>query len=267
MNSFHKYYRRAVPVFFAFLLLLNYLSAAGIILPATQAEVSDKYVNLFAPAGITFSIWAVIYIGMALTISIDFIRPKGDRFGALYRQLILPRMIEWIALNIVWIICWSNEWLLASLIVILLYTTRIMKSVETISATPTLRENPWLLKYSMGLHFGWLLVASMANLTTYTVSQGVDLTGTIGIIWTVALMIVVVALSAYYYTKLGNEMIMPVALWAILGIFIKHSPFSSFEYKSNIVMYVAAVLFVISAVGFVQLFRLQKEQRAKRANK
>lgn len=129
MNSFHKYYRWAVPVFFALLLLLNYLSAAGIILPATQAEVSDKYVNLFAPAGITFSIWAVIYIGMALTISIDFIRPKGDRFGALYRQLILPRMIEWIALNIVWIICWSNEWLLASLIVILLYTTRIMKSV------------------------------------------------------------------------------------------------------------------------------------------
>ena len=267
MNSFHKYYRWAVPVFFILLLLLNYLSSAGIMLPATQAEVSDKYVNLFAPAGITFSIWAVIYIGMGLTISIDFIRPKGDKFGMYYRQLILPRMVEWVALNIVWVICWSNEWLLASLIVILLYATRIMKSVEAISATPVLRENPWYLKYPMGLHFGWLLVASMANLTTYTVSQGVDLTGLLGIIWTVALMIIVVALSAYYYMKLGNEMIMPAALWTLVGIFLNHSPFSSFEHKEVSIMYITVVIFVISAVGFVQLFRLQKEQRAERENK
>lgn len=263
MNAFHKYYRWAVPILFVLSLLMNYLSAAGIILPATQAEVSDKYVNLLAPAGITFSIWAVIYLGMALTMSIDFTRAKGDSFKTHYQQLIQPRMIEWIALNIVWIICWSNEWMLASLIVILLYTTRLMKTVATISASPALRQHPWFLKYPMGLHFGWLLVASMANLTAYTVSQGVDLTGFVGIIWAVAMMLIIIALSAYYYMKYGNEMIMPAALWTLVGIFIKHSPFSSFEYKEISVMYLSLVLFVISAVGYIQLYRLQREQRQK----
>lgn len=264
MNAFSKYYRWATPVLYILLLLLNYLSASGVILPATQAEVSDKYVNLFAPSGITFSIWAVIYLGMAATISIEFIRPNGDHFKTYYRQLIQPRMIEWMALNIVWIISWSNEWILASLIAILLYTSRLMKTVAAISATPALRENPWLLKYPMGLHFGWLIVASMANLTTYTVSQGVDLTGLLGIIWAIIMMVIVIALTAYYYTKFGNEMIMPVALWALVGIFIQHSPMSTFEYKEVAVMYISAVLFVISTVGYVQLNRLQREQRAKK---
>lgn len=266
MNAFSKYYRWATPALYVLLLLLNYLSAAGIILPATQAEVSDKYVNLFAPSGITFSIWGIIYLGMAATISIEFIRPNGDSFKTYYRQLIQPRMIEWMALNIVWIICWSNEWILASLIAILLYTSRLMKTVATISSTPVLREHPWLLKYPMGLHFGWLLVASMANLTTYTVSQGVELTGLLGIVWTIIMMVIVIALTAYYYTKFGNEFIMPVALWALVGIFIQHSPMSNFAYKEVAVMYLSAVLFVISSVGYVQLNRLQREQRAKKAN-
>lgn len=261
MNSLHKYYRWAAPVLFVLMLLVNYLSSAGVFLPATQAEVSDKYVNLLAPAGITFSIWAVIYIGMAVAISIDFIRPQDDSFATYYRQLILPRMIEWIPLNIVWIICWSNEWILPALVVILLYTMRVMKAVETISGTAKLRENPWLLKYPMGIHLAWLLVASMANLTTYTVSQGLDLTGLVGIIWTVVMMIIIIAVSVYYYTKLGNEAIMPVALWTLVGIFIKHSPMSSFEYKEVSIMYISALLFVISAVAFVQLYRLQREQR------
>ena len=74
MNSFHKYYRW---VDLRIVTIIKLFECGEIILPATQAEVSDKYVNLFA-AG-TFSIWAVIYIGMALTISIDFTVQRAFR--------------------------------------------------------------------------------------------------------------------------------------------------------------------------------------------
>ena len=50
----------------------------------------------------------------------------------------------------------SNEWLLASLIVILLYTTKNYENVEAISA-PTLRRRPWFLKYN-GSTF-WLVIS------------------------------------------------------------------------------------------------------------
>ncbi len=43
---------------------LNYLAAFGILFPYTQQEISDLHGNLLAPAGFTFSIWGIIYIGV-----------------------------------------------------------------------------------------------------------------------------------------------------------------------------------------------------------
>lgn len=261
MNAFHKYYRWTVPIFFIMMLLFNFLSSFGVILPATQAEISDKYVNLVAPAGITFSIWSVIYLGMAAVVSIDFINIKNQEFVNHYRVLIQPRMLEWMALNILWLITWSYEWILVSLIVLLLYTSRIMNLTAVISRTPALRIKPWLLKFPMGLHLGWLLVASMANLTTYLVSLGVDGTGLWGIVWAAGILVVVLALSAYYYMKFGNEMLMIPALWTLVGVFIKQSPMFGFVHSEVILMYISVVLFIIGMVAFISLFRLQKEQR------
>lgn len=260
MKAIHKYYRWLIPVFFILVMAVNYLSTSGIIFPATQAEVSDKYINLLAPAGFTFSIWGVIYLGMVLVILIDFLKGKDETFQKAYRTLIQPRMIEWMAYNLLWIIAWSYEYILVSLIAILLYTNSIMRIVATISATPALRKNPWWLKYPMGLHLGWLLVASFANLTTYAVSVGMPGTGFWGMIWASAAMVIIVAVAAFYYTKYGNQALMLPAIWTLVGIFMKHSPFSDFAFKEGIILYVSAFLFVIGSVIYVSLFRMQREQ-------
>ena len=42
-------------------------------------EVSDFYANLFAPAGITFSIWGVIYLLLALFVLYSFGAFKGKK--------------------------------------------------------------------------------------------------------------------------------------------------------------------------------------------
>lgn len=261
MNSLYKYYRWLVPGFFVLMVGVNYLSTSAVIFPATQAEISDKYVNLLAPAGFTFSIWAVIYIGMLAVILIDFLKIKDDRLVFSYRTSIQARMVEWMSLNILWIISWSYEYLLVSLIAILLYTNSILKLVAIISRTPVLRQQTWQLKLPMGLHAGWLLVASFANLTTYLVSRGLSGTSFWGMIWASAAMVIILAVVTFYYAKYGNQAIMIPALWTLFGIFMKHSPFSDFAYKEGIIMYLSAFLFVIGVVVYLSLFRLQKEQK------
>ncbi|TFG24766.1 MAG: tryptophan-rich sensory protein, partial [Promethearchaeota archaeon] len=42
-------------------LIINGLSGTGIFNGKSVGEISDAYPNLFTPAGLTFSIWSVIY--------------------------------------------------------------------------------------------------------------------------------------------------------------------------------------------------------------
>jgi len=48
--------------------IVNGLSSALPINGKTAGELSDQYPNLFVPAGLTFSIWGVIYILLAIFV-------------------------------------------------------------------------------------------------------------------------------------------------------------------------------------------------------
>ena len=54
-----------VVITFIIMVTVNALSALLPINGITPGEVSDSYPNLFAPAGITFSIWSLIYLLLA----------------------------------------------------------------------------------------------------------------------------------------------------------------------------------------------------------
>jgi hypothetical protein len=54
-----KYYNI---VLFAIMVVMNYLANALPLNDKTTGELSDSYPNLFVPAGITFSIWGIIYL-------------------------------------------------------------------------------------------------------------------------------------------------------------------------------------------------------------
>ena len=54
-----------VVITFVIMVTVNALSALLPLNGITPGEVSDSYPNLFAPAGITFSIWSLIYLLLA----------------------------------------------------------------------------------------------------------------------------------------------------------------------------------------------------------
>ncbi len=177
------------PILFALVLLVNYLSSSGEFFPNTQSEITDRYTDLLSPAGFTFSIWSVIYIGVAITLASKFINSKNPEFVAEYKK-IQPLNWLWMILNIAWIFTFAYEQLALSTFLIVLYTLTLGYLSYKVTSTPVLNENPLLLKWPIGLHFGWLIVATFPNLTTFLVSVGLDGTGMAGVIWAVVAMMV-----------------------------------------------------------------------------
>ncbi|MCR4395201.1 MAG: hypothetical protein NUW07_00530, partial [Candidatus Saccharicenans sp.] len=53
---------------FLFMVTINYLANALPINNLDTRQLSDKYPNLFVPAGFTFSIWGLIYLLLAVFI-------------------------------------------------------------------------------------------------------------------------------------------------------------------------------------------------------
>lgn len=263
MNRSTTIEKWAVPILLVIMLAVNYLSATGMILPYTQAEISDKYLNLFAPAGFTFSIWSVIYLGVLATASIDLFKSETDSFANGYRQLIRPLFFQVLLYNILWTLAWNNDWVLVALLIIALYARTMIQMMKAISGNALLRQSPWLLKYPVGLHTGWLLVATLANLVTFAVSQGINGVDEVAVWWTIAVMVVAVGIAAYYYAVYGNQAVMLPTIWAVFGIIMKHQEQSDFEFSSPII-YWAGILIAAAAIAlYIYLFFTQYKQNKK----
>lgn len=240
--------RWLLSLIFVVVLLVNYLSSAGIFLSNTQQEISDKYINLLAPIGFTFSIWGVIYAGMAVTIFYELKKQMDEHYLEIYSMQIKPLFAQWMVLNVLWIISWSEEWLLLSFILIAAYARTLLKLMKIISQNKLLRSKNWILKYPVGLHTGWIVFATFANLTTYAVSIGIDGTGKFAVWWTMILMIIAVGVGVYLYAMYGNEALMLPIIWGIFGIAIKHQNSVNFLYANSIICYMAWLL-VFIAIG------------------
>lgn len=96
-------------VLFMAMIVMNYLANALPLNGKTTGELSAQYPNLFVPAGITFSIWGVIYLLLGAFVILQF-RHKNKS---------LAKTVGWAfaiscLLNSFWIVAWHYEYLLLS---------------------------------------------------------------------------------------------------------------------------------------------------------
>ena len=98
-------------VAFAGMILMNYLANALPLGGKTTGQLSDQYPNLFTPAGITFSIWGVIYLLLLGFVFLQF-RESHKNLSASIGWLFAIGCV----LNALWIVAWHYEQLPLSLL-------------------------------------------------------------------------------------------------------------------------------------------------------
>lgn len=212
--------------------------------------VSDAYGNLFAPAGITFAIWGLIYflLGAHVLYQLGLFH-EGDRGDAGLLTKVGVLFAASSVANTAWVFAWHYDviWLsallLVSMLVLLILITKAIRE-----ATLTGRERLFV-RLPFSVYFGWITVATVANITVWLVSTGWDGFGIDESVW--AALIIVVAAAIGTVTMLRNRDVAYglVLVWAYLGIVIKHTSDTGFDGQYPLVIGTTVVCLVVFLVA------------------
>jgi len=243
---------------FVFMIVMNFLANYLPLNGVTTAEISDRYYNIFTPAGYTFIIWGVIYIALTLWIiaviwgvSRNKERPTDiiSRVGYFF--------IASSVLNGIWIFTWHYDLILVSLIVmlalllslVLLYTRLRMSQEE---------GGIYLLPFS--IYLGWITVATIANLATYSVAINWNRFGLPAELWLTILLLVTLGVSIFMVLGLKDLTYGLVILWALSGIATaRWSEFGTFNYTTAITIGAGVLLLIVFGRSLASTGRLKEK--------
>ncbi len=240
----------------AAVILINALANALPINGITTGELSDMYPNLFVPAGITFSIWGLIYLLLIIWNAYQFREAYSSSAGDGKRVIDAgPWFLVSCIGNILWILFWHYQFLLLSLAVMLgiLYSLiRLYLSIG-IGTTPAGRKEMWLYRVPVSVYLGWISVATIANVTAVLVHYGWNGFGLTEAFWTAAVIIAGMVIAAGMIIRKQDVIHPLVVVWAYIGIIIKRSTVDAVPVMSVIVTAWIGVIAIL-ALAAVFLF-------------
>lgn len=213
---------------FAAVVTVNFLSASLPLNGKTPGQLSDQYPNLFVPAGLTFSIWGIIY----LVLMIWMLLQAAGLLRPTLRAHVAPGVenVGWLflltcILNIAWLFAWHWEQIGLSVAVMASLLTTLITLNEKIrnGRSKVNATEKWLSHTAFGLYQGWITVALIANVTALFVASGWQGFGIPESTWAI-LMIAIGAGLAVFMVLSRNMIFHGLAVaWALLGIYIKRT--------------------------------------------
>ncbi|MFH0769302.1 MAG: hypothetical protein V1932_07025 [Chloroflexota bacterium] len=190
----------------------------------TTGELSDQYPNLFVPTGLTFSIWGVIYILLAIFVIYELIVAikKDTQKSSFIGNIGVVFFVSSLA-NIGWIFAWHYEVLPLSLVLMLL----LLGSLITIylrlriGKSDSTRSEKYLVHLPFSIYLGWITIATIANVTALLVDVNWNTFGLGEQFWTAAVIIAGIAITLSILFTRKDIFYCLVVDWALLGILLK----------------------------------------------
>jgi hypothetical protein len=241
MSSNNKILRVSNIIAFILTIIVN---ASANILPLngiTTGELSDKYGNLFTPAGFVFSIWGVIYILLAAYTYYQYAEDDDE----------LHNKIGWLFaascfFNSIWIFLWHYEIISLSvvamagiLVCLILIYTRLEIGLVEVS-----RKKLYMVHTTFSIYLGWITVAPIANVAALLVAYGWDGYNSTAVYITVAMILVALVLTLVNTYVRGDVSYAAVLVWALGGIVQK-------QRGTGLIPYVAGFSIIAIIAGLV----------------
>jgi hypothetical protein len=229
---------------------MNSLQGSEVFNGTTVGEVSAKYETLFTPAGYAFAIWGIIYLLLILFVTYQWFvwfKRKEDRE--------LKQISWWFAVgnlaNGLWVVAWLNEQMGLSVLLILILLFSL------IQLTIRLRLEIWdaplriiaFVWWPVCIYLGWVIVATVANISVFLVSIGWQGGFLQEQVWTIIMIVAATTIYLLLIKTRNMREAAVVGIWALVAIAVK-------QWHLNIEIVIAAltasaILFVTVAVhGF-----------------
>lgn len=238
-------------------LLVIAINAMANILPINgfnTGEISDFYPNLFVPVPLTFSIWLVIYLGL-----LGFIIYQWGAFSGWTQDHshTVSRIGWWFFLsclaNAGWIVLWHYLYVELSVLVMgilflcLLVIYLRLRAAD--SPSDTERRFAWV---PFSIYFGWITVATIANITALLVELDWDRLGMTPESWTVIMIGAALVITlAVLFTKRDMAFSL-VVIWTLAGIYMRHSG----EFAGQYAQVVTAAMVSAALIGIVMVLMI-----------
>lgn len=195
---------------YAIMLGLNYWSATDV------GMIADQDQTIIQPAGYVFSIWGLIYI--LLLVWLIRLFAVDDEKAVVYDKLSYWPAANFL-LNGMWIIAFTQEWKLASVIIII----ALLVTLVVIYLKITKYRTHWFDRVPFSVYFAWGTVATIVNIVDWVNDLEIDeILGLNEYQWTLILL-VVATIIALIVSLVRLDWIYPlVFVWTYVGIIIEN---------------------------------------------
>lgn len=198
-------------------LVMNTVAGVGLLFGRDPKSISDGLPSAFTPAGFTFSIWSVIFLGLiAFALWQGRVDQRGARLDAIGWPFLLANV-----LNITWLLAWhSLSFTLSVVIMLALLGSLIWLYVRLDRLQLRGAERLWL-GVPISLYLAWITVATPANITAWLVNLGYrdGLWGLGAPAWAAVLVAVAALVGAFLLWRKRDFAFGAVLLWAFYGVY------------------------------------------------
>ncbi|HRJ75111.1 MAG TPA: hypothetical protein PLX90_03890 [Anaerolineales bacterium] len=220
----------------------------------STAEISDRFLVYFVPAGYVFSIWGIIYLGwIAFAIyqaqPAQKENPRLRNLGYLFALSCL--------FNAAWLFCWHYNLFGLSVLVMLTLLSLLIASYLKLNVGKTSVSNleKWSVDIPFSIYLGWITVATVANVTDYLYLLNWNGFGLAPQVWAVIMLIIASALGfVMTFTRRDSGYVFVLA-WSFAGIAVKQANDSL---VANTAWVVAVIMLGLAIYSIVQRRQMKK---------
>ncbi len=231
------------------LCVLGTLVGVGVIGGTEVAESSGGALaadaTLIAPAGPAFSIWSVIYAGLAAYTVWQWLPAQATDER--------HRRTGWLAaasmlLNAAWLLVTRQGWIWVSVVVIAALVVVLGVLVRRLTERPSFGlVEAVVVDGTFGAYLGWVCVATCANITAALVSSGVDPGPPASEVWAVAVLAIAAGVGVLLAHRLGGRYAVALAIaWGLAWIAVGRA---SDEPRSAVTAWAAVIAAVVVVVA------------------
>jgi hypothetical protein len=214
------------------MITVNVLANALPINGKTTGDISNGFDIPFTPAGYVFSIWGLIYLGVVV-FSIVQALPSRQRSSTI--TAVRPWYLLNATANAAWIFAWHHEFFGLSLGIMLVLLGSLVTIYRHVGGESNVRSvSFWTVRAPFSLYFGWICIATIANVTVVSWSAGaVELVSHPA--FTLALLVAATGVCAAIALPRADPVFAGVFVWAIFGIAMAN--------EGSVVLFAGALIF------------------------
>ncbi|MEQ8904712.1 hypothetical protein [Ekhidna sp.] len=225
--------------------LANYLPIGG----RTTAEVSKAYPTLFTPAGFTFSIWGVIFTCLVVYVIYQYLPRNRDNktFDRINRHFVVN-----CAASTLWIFAWHYELITLSLILMVVILSSLIGIYRHVLPGNIVGfKDRLFVRAPFSLYFGWITVATLANISVEQTFIGMDDWIMTKTVWVFVELALAGAIATVMVIRYRDQIFGGVVAWAAWGITENQADTPEVAGAAAVVMILILVILVIEGTRSV----------------